>query len=728
MSDRTVPSSFIRAGARSRSAEFLASILLLILCGSPSGAQIPFWERAGGVPGFTVSTIALNWRDDIIAGGEGGLYRSTNGGANWTLISRGSFLSLLLTPIGVMPDRILAGTDSAGLLYSSDDGDHWSTLLPGRSVYGFAITGQRHLLAGTSAGLFQSTDVGATWNEIFTGLDHPSVRVLLADSSGDIFAGMEGAGIYYSSDGGASWSERNEGLFNPFVRALAFNKNGALVAGSYGGIYVSTDRGLHWSTADLGTDPTQVYCLLSHRSGTLLAGVYRDILLRSDDGGFTWKPTGNLLVNGFWHKFLWALAQNSTGVIYGGSEGGVYASTDVGRYWDQRTGSASDAQMMSMTALPAGDLLAAPTTAYLLRSTDRGDNWSRVAPGFFVATKRCFLKGPGSILYTGTDSGVFRSTDLGVTWFRKDTGLSNYYVTALATTGIGHVFAATETTTLPRNQLGGVYRSTDDCENWTLVNNGLSNHRVHTLIALPSGDLFAGTDSGIFRSKNEGDLWYPVNDGLIGQKISLLAANGSGDIFAVTQFGLFRSTDGGGYWNFLSRDLSSGRVRAMTVNAIGHLFIGTSDTGVFRSTDNGNHWSPVNDGLGFADVRAFAIAPDGRIFAGTFGGGVYRSIRSTTPVMNSPPPAAEEFAVGRAYPNPCSLGSTIPVEVGAAPVRLGAVLFDMLGRKIRTIGAREYPPGRHEILLNVAGVANGSYLLRIFTGDRSRMLPLSVVR
>lgn len=194
----------------------------------------------------------------------------------------------------------------------------------------------------------------------------------------------------------------------------------------------------------------------------------------------------------------------------------------------------------------------------------------------------------------------------------------------------------------------GVFKSTDLGLTWTAINDGLltSDARTATVTALavnPANPaiLYAGTrENGIFRSTNGGASWFAVNQGLPSRHVSaLLVHPGSPSVICAgvgsVREGVYRSTDSGVTWQVtnIQRDVD-------VIDFAAHpqlpnrLYAGT-DEGVFRSLDSGETWSPANNGLpvrpGFVlTVSGIAIDPlvPSTVYLGgsTSGGlGVYRS-------------------------------------------------------------------------------------------------------
>jgi len=109
-------------------------------------------------------------------------------------------------------------------------------------------------------------------------------------------------------------------------------------------------------------------------------------------------------------------------------------------------------------------------------------------------------------------------------------------------TSTGVLSLAVNNTIIFAGSNGGVYRSYDRASTWTQVNNGLTSSSILT-IAVSGTDLFAGTNVGVFRSSDSGSSWRQVNTGFsnpVNPVVWSLAVNGAN---------IFAGTDGGsGVW------------------------------------------------------------------------------------------------------------------------------------------------------------------------------------
>ena len=154
----------------------------------------------------------------------GPLYKSTNGGASWVLISTGLPTHTVTNAVAINPTNpsVLYVATSSGLFKSTDGGSFWfpsSTGLAELSVVSLAIdpTTPSTLYAGLfQSGVYKSTAAGSSWSAATTGLTALSVYSLAVHPtiSSVVYAGTYSGGVFQSTNGGASWSAINTGLPN----------------------------------------------------------------------------------------------------------------------------------------------------------------------------------------------------------------------------------------------------------------------------------------------------------------------------------------------------------------------------------------------------------------------------------------------------------------------------------------------------------------------------------
>lgn len=319
------------------------------------------WQGLGA--GFTdvglVSTITVDPTNSqtIYFGFDDALYKSTDGGTTWTAIQNGlplqgpSVPGLGLSPTLVVvdplhPQTLYLGT-SYGVYKSTDGGADWALSGNGASTFIrslaidplstttlYAVASWYYTGFGmlVPSALYKSLDGGATWNT--TGLVAPpsnpnfvnSITSIVVDpkTPATLYAGTT-VGVYKSLDGSSSWALMTNGFSQSTeVEALAIdpvNPQNLYAATTVNfAPYYTTAGGAHWTQGQWpGLPPspndqgTYANCLLVDpaNDSTVWAGTDYGILV-SRDYGATWgSPTTGLPENG-----IEGLAADSTGTIY----------------------------------------------------------------------------------------------------------------------------------------------------------------------------------------------------------------------------------------------------------------------------------------------------------------------------------------------------------------------------------------------------------------------------
>jgi photosystem II stability/assembly factor-like uncharacterized protein len=278
-----------------------------------------------------------------------GMFRSTNGGANWEPAAAGLPIASEIRSLIAFGGYVFAGTQGDGIYRSSDHGDSWAktdvnnNLLAQALVLSFCAK-DNALFAGAINGVYKSTDGGATFQRTLDGFPpNENVAVFtLTVSSGNILAGVNVSlspteslnTIFYSSDDGSTWQQANVPAKVTFVPAVASDTSsrayGAVITTSSftTGLYTSTNAGVTWvpRTDVLMVDLERLAVNGSNvLASTLFTAFY------STDFGETWGSS----TPGFCPPFgcgvaTYTISGNS---IFAGNTAGMFLSTDSGASW-----------------------------------------------------------------------------------------------------------------------------------------------------------------------------------------------------------------------------------------------------------------------------------------------------------------------------------------------------------------------------------------------------------
>jgi photosystem II stability/assembly factor-like uncharacterized protein len=445
------------------SSRILAATNPLGLLRSTDGGES--WSNYGNVsdPFFTLVTDPTT-PTTLYAGNTGGsgIFKTTDSGAHWSMINKGlpgSQGSLpLVRGFAVDPSHpanLYAGTYGNGLYRSMDGGLNWSSAsgaMRSSFVAAIVVGPSSTLLAGTLfSGVYRSADNAGTWTSSETGLDIGMVTALLADPGvpGTVYASAYD-GVYKSADGGGTWPAVNNGLPVAPVTALASRSGTPLtiLAATLGsGVWKSTDGGGTWTSSSQGLTDSFISSLVVDPSssstvyaGTDHSGTASQRVFKSTDGGATWTQTG-LDAGQLPITFLAVNPANASQVLAMSENAlGYFQSLDAGKTWSTITTTSNCGGVNTIFFNSAGSVLSVGSTGGLCRSTDGGKTWT-LTPVGSLASIETFLIDPSgsSTIYAGASpavpggtGGVFRSTDGGQTWAALGTGLSDASVAALS--------------------------------------------------------------------------------------------------------------------------------------------------------------------------------------------------------------------------------------------------------------------------------------------------------
>jgi photosystem II stability/assembly factor-like uncharacterized protein len=204
-------------------------------------------ETEGEAPeqGYTCVVVDPRSPRTVWAGSVRGLRRSTDAGATWPSagLENEEITSLAIDPRN--SSVVYAASKNGGVFKTTDGGENWSSLSPdlkNKELTAVAVPAEEPATvyaASHGKGLFKSRDSGASWVPVLS-LPYEWIRALLVAADGQsVTVGTNGKGIFASGDGGETWAPMNDGLTALSVTALAGDPaSGLLVAGTTKGVFV----------------------------------------------------------------------------------------------------------------------------------------------------------------------------------------------------------------------------------------------------------------------------------------------------------------------------------------------------------------------------------------------------------------------------------------------------------------------------------------------------------
>ncbi len=377
------------------------------------------------------------------------IYRSNDGGATWSPTNAGNLQATYgwyLSAITVGPtdpDLVFAG--GLNLLRSTDGGGVYSNVTPPHvDIHGLTFDVDGQLLCANDGGLHISNNSGSSWVarndtlgvvQFYAGLStHPT------DPS-FIIGGTQDNGTNRRTTAQSGWSSVLGG--DGGYTALDHDMPNIVFAEwqGTGNLRRSTSSGTGWSWAGTGIVQTDRNCFLPPyafipgSSTRMLYATHR--IYESVDSGQSWSPISEDVTGGG-SAAIRALAiapSNALTVYVATNDGRVLVSRDGGATFELvRSGGTLWPRVTRELAVhPTQDGLAYLAvsefgTDQILRASNYGATWVAIdgdlpdVPANCVAAWR---RGHGTVVFLGTDTGVYLSCDDGDHWRRYGDGMPN---------------------------------------------------------------------------------------------------------------------------------------------------------------------------------------------------------------------------------------------------------------------------------------------------------------
>ncbi len=256
----------------------------------------------------------------------------------------------------------------------------------------------------------------------------------------------------------------------------------------------------------------------------------------------------------------------------------------------------------------------------LYRSTDGGVSWESIGEGLEGVTVLSLAVDPkdGQNLYVGTVHGGYRSTDGGETW---------EHVPSLPTTRIYTLAVARDWQTMCAGTEGrGVYISYDGGVSWRAM--GLAGMSVLSVVIAPGGTVYAGTSGrGLWISNDGGVRWQVVHPSMDQAHVPNLAVTAEGTVWALAYGSLYVSEDKGRSWRSTGPPRFEGLSMAVEPQEGEVIYIGGRLEGIAVSYDGGKSWRIMGDELSRTDITCLAVdtLEPTTAYLGTKGDGLYKT-------------------------------------------------------------------------------------------------------
>lgn len=708
-----------------------------------------------------------------IAAAQGGVWKTTDGGVNWTVLTD-NLPTLACGDVVVdqqNPNVLYLGTGE--LNYSSD------------SQYG--------------NGIYKSTDAGATWFQVATVSqvgNRCSYMAIDPFNSNIVYMGGS-SGIYKSTNAGINWTNMAGGsnvnciIINPTNSQIIYITNGGTNAGQ---IFKSTDGGTTWTTLAGGLPTTMgriqlamaksnvntIYASIAASSGGALLGLYR-----TTDAGTTWTlqaSTPNYLSSQGWYdNAVIVKPSNENHVIVGGLD--CYASTTGGTSLVQKAAWASstpgnfchaDIHRLEYN----GTVLYCCSDGGVYKSTNDGNNWTDLNQKLSTLQYQSADYDPTNLLsfQGGTqDNNKMTSTDGGNNWIQRTTGDGGYTIVDPVNTNYvygqyvnGSIQRSNNSgvsfsSITPSGSTGGLFynpyemapgdhntivfgradiwkttnaQTATSSSGWTQIATttivggsvsaiGISATNINKIyIGTSNGRILVTTDNGANWSVQTG---YPyVSDFIVdntNDNICYATLGGTGTTHVL------KTTNSGLNWTSITGNLPNIAANSIVMRTLSPrmLFVGT-DFGVFQSTNDGANWISFSSGLPMVEVYDMKYKQTiGMILVATHGRGCWTFDLNSTLGIDPFGEIPAQYKLSQNYPNPFNPVTNIAFDIPKYnSVKLE--IYDMSGKKIEELVNQNLNAGHYQVQWDASKYSSGAYVSKLTTPDYSATSKLMLIK
>jgi photosystem II stability/assembly factor-like uncharacterized protein len=650
-----------------------------------SGASWYFHHRAG-VPSTSGGTNPLNaaYFFDMnrgVAGGTGGITRTTNGGVSWDTSS---------------------GLPSAAF---------WSNFFFIDSAGGFA--------AGSTSGRFaKTTDAGATWTAF------PNLPTLPAATYNDVFALSEnklfivgtpagGANFRRSTDGGATWlaSAAGSGALNAvhFIDSLS-----GFVVGSGGYAAKTSDRGVTWIPLSTGVPSTtalqDIYSRLIQPVPEIYLTGDQFNLYKTTNLGTTWTAVSFLPSGGQqpWTSTYYNTQAVGNTFVTVGAFGLINTSTNNGTTWSTLTTFIKSGTLNDVWAENGhGKIWAvgAPGVAgqsydQIMYSSNGGMSWSIQSTVNSIATFNSISMVNTTTGYVaGTSGRVRKTTNGGASWDSVPTPITvTLNKVEFIDMNIGWVFGAS----------GNIWKTTNGGAQWTQQTaTGVTGTISDADMIDAANGWLVGASGAISRTTDGGTTWTPQQASLGTSTINgIKMLNATTGYLVSTSGRVRRTTNGGTSWDSVVTPVTStlNQVDLADVNNV--MVTGTTGT-MLRSSNGGTSW--ILENTGGSTMNGIRMVHRDTAFSVGLQAAVFKYAVTGTAGVTYTPEIPMRYELSQNFPNPFNPSTTVRFTLPKAGT-VSLRVHDITGRQIaRPINDMPLNAGTFTYRFDAFNLASGVY-------------------
>lgn len=465
----------------------------------------------------------------FIAGNNGFIYKTVNGGNNWIGLSSGVTVTIneIYFPSSNIGYAVGGGGGTAFIIKTTNAGINWISqsvpAIPSNnnlSSVNFSDVNTGYIAGGgvISSGsiALRTTNGGSNWEFFNVGTLNPNIRY---DIGGGVYtfnqnvaysAGVN-ANIIRTTNGGVTWEKLfPESAFvyaSAYLTGISFIGNSGFICGAGGTVIKIEDTTKTFLAGEFLRNAYDVrFSKTDSLIGWVAGGGQRSnaggtvikypLLEKTTNGGNTWipqtLPSSNFILRG-----IEMLDNNTVWAV--GELGSVMRTTNAGNNWEiVNIGAAEELREVKFKNLSTGFI---GGNGKIYRTVDGGSNWSAVTFSGGTQVNEMEILSNGNIVASVDGAYCQRSTNDGISWSASSLPNSNYDE---------NIYFFNDNTGWVCGLIGNIAKTTNGGVSWTAVTSGIFSS------SLDGGIYFWDENNGaafglsglVLRTTDGGTSWF----------------------------------------------------------------------------------------------------------------------------------------------------------------------------------------------------------------------------
>lgn len=414
------------------------------------------WTTQNFGSGDILSICFSDSLNGILCGRQGLIRRTSNGGANWDIITSGTALDIFSIRY-VTTQTVFASVQGGGFLKSTNGGLNWTFSNPPENnlntLFGVAALNVNEIfVSGAYGTICKSTNGGANWQQLFGVLNRIIFYSFFTDDNNG-YAAVEN-GVIKTTNGGLNWVRLSTVNFGGPVYFINAN-TGFLAAMNAGLIYKTTNGGANFTTIITGYPSN-----------------FRAFSFTSDNTGFTVTSSGKTLKT-----------------TNGGINWAQIDSTDNAYYADIVFTDSLNGYISGMKYTPV---------SLIKKTTNGGTSW-------IEQTINSTL-GMTALYFVNNNTGFAGSNNGGQNFFKTTNGGLNWTAGASVSPYINDMTFVNENIGYVSSPFGRFYRTTNGGTNWV---------QLTTPVEVDIRSIYHNNNSGVTYLLGDGGMILKSTNGSI---------------------------------------------------------------------------------------------------------------------------------------------------------------------------------------------------------------------